>query len=322
MPIDIPLRENVRRILLAQGLTAVGFTRAEPVPDHTSDWVKQGRHAGMEYMARRPAQRADPTQLLKGAQSVICGAVSYPATDARGPIAGYARGEDYHRTLLQALHSGIEQLLQLMPSMRARACVDTAPLSERAFAARAGLGWIGKNTMLLNCTHGPWLLLGSIITDVPFPPDEPTANRCGTCTACIDACPTQALGPTGLDARLCLSYWNIEHRGELAPGISEALQGRVFGCDDCLTACPFPAKSQGGTRVETTSHKAFQARSDLVSPSLDELKARASASFRKNFSTTPLQRVGRARLLRNIEAARQDEGEPVKPKGKAGRPAG
>ncbi len=292
-------------MLLARGFSRVGFTGAEPVADHVSAWVAGGLHAGMAWMARDSAARADPRTLLPGALSVICVAVSYPATDGRGPVAGYARSEDYHRTLKAALRDGVAGLETLLPGLQSRVCVDTAPLLERALAARAGLGWIGRNTLLLDETHGPWMLLGEILVDVRFPPDAPAVDRCGTCTACLTACPTQALDERRiLDARRCLSYWSIEHRGEIPEPFATALGDRVFGCDDCLTACPFPAR-----RVRTVPDveaAPFQPRPDLVAPTLDELQARAETSFRRHFASTPIERTRRTGLLRNLALARRN----------------
>jgi epoxyqueuosine reductase len=300
MDVDTTTRERVREAFLTQGLARVGFTTAEPVEDRLSSWIAAGRHAGMAYMARRAAGRAEPRSLLPGARSVICAAAAYPATDADGAIAGYARGEDYHRTLRQALRQGIGRMRELLPGCSTRVCVDSAPLLERALAARAGLGWIGRNTMLLDERHGPWMLLGEVLTDVAFPPDEPAVDRCGTCTACLTACPTQALDDQRtLDARRCLSYWTIEHRGELPDEWAAAAGHRVFGCDDCLTACPFPA--QPPLPVEG----AFVPRADLENVDLDDLERRAHESFRRHFASTPIERTRKAGLLRNIANARR-----------------
>jgi len=317
MDVSVELRERVREAFLEQGFARVGFTTAAPVDDAVSGWVAQGRHAGMQWMAERPARRADPRALLPAAASVICVAAAYPATDARGPIAGYARAEDYHRTLRAALQRGVDAARAWLPELQVRICVDTAPLLERALAARAGLGWIGRNTMLLDTAHGPWLLLGEVLTDAAFPPDARLPDRCGTCTACVDACPTRALDLAhGLDARRCLSYWTIEHRGELPAEWAEAAGGRVFGCDDCLTACPFPARplvvpaSAGGdgSARGASDDRPFQPRPDLVAPALDELAARAEQSFRRHFGSTPVERARKRGLLRNLRAARANTG--------------
>jgi len=298
-------------MLLARGFSRAGFTSADPVTDHASAWVAGGLHAGMAWMARDTAARADPRAIMPEALTVICVAAAYPETDARGPVAGYARGEDYHRTLKAALRDVVTGLESLLPGLRSRVCVDTAPLLERALAARAGLGWIGRNTLLLDEAHGPWMLLGEILLDVRLPPDAPAVDRCGTCTACLVACPTQALDDRRtLDARRCLSYWSIEHRGEIPEPFATALGERAFGCDDCLTACPFPARgaaqaSGSGAAGAAARHAAppFQPRADLVAPTLEELQARAETSFRRHFASTPIERARRAGLLRNLALA-------------------
>ena len=305
--VEVALRERVRRALLERGFARAGFTTADPVDERLSAWIAAGRHAGMEWLARAPARRADPRTLLPGARCVICAAAGYPATDARGAIAGYARGEDYHRTLRAALQDVARDLQAPLPGARTRVCVDTSPLLERALHARAGLGWIGRNTMLLDEVHGPWLLLGEILTDAAFPPDAPGTDRCGTCTACVDACPTVALdGRRGLDARRCLSYWSIERRGPLPAEWAAALGPRAFGCDDCLTACPFPARPPEPPVAGKDAP--WQPRADLASPTPEELEARARQSFRRHFGSTPIERARRGGLLRNLQAVRRNRG--------------
>jgi epoxyqueuosine reductase len=198
-----------------------------------------------------------------------------------------------------------------LPGLQSRVCVDTAPLLERALAARAGLGWIGRNTLLLDTTHGPWMLLGEVLTDAAFPPDEPALDRCGTCTACVSACPTTALDlERNLDARRCLSYWTIEHRGDVPAEWAGAAGSRVFGCDDCLSACPFPARPFALPQVDDPP---FQPRADLVDPTLDELQARAEQSFRRHFGSTPVERTRRAGLTRNLSQARGQQRDDQPP---------
>lgn len=295
-------REQLRQAFEEQGFVRVGFTHAGPVDDRVSPWVAGQQHAGMDYMARSPGARADPTNLLPEARSVICVAAAYPAGDGSGHVAAYARGEDYHRTMKAALRRAVACLPEIVGRpLSSRVCVDTAPLLERSLAARAGLGWIGRNTLLLNERHGPWLLLGEVLTDLDILPDEPARDHCGSCTACVDACPTGALdGDRNLDARACLSYWTIEHRGELPETWAQAAGHRVFGCDDCLAACPFPQQAP-----ELPDPGPFEQRNDLVDPSLDDLEARARESFRRHFSTTPVERARRGGLLRNISAVRK-----------------
>ncbi len=305
-------REVVRRDLLELGFARVRFAAAEPVDaTRLTEWLAAGRHASMDYMARHAALRPDPTALLAGAQSVICVALAYPATDARGPIAGYARADDYHDTLRAALERGVVALRKRLPGLATRICVDSAPLLERAFAARSGIGWIGRNTLVLDEEHGPWMLLAEVLVDRVIPPDDPVVARCGTCTACLDACPTNALDlETGLDARLCLSYWTIEHRGEIPADIAEAMGHRVFGCDDCLTACPFGSSPTPAAAPSATTPSPWRPRPDLGDPDLDDLERRAHESFRRHFGSTPLERTRKGGLLRNIEIVRRNSDTP------------
>jgi epoxyqueuosine reductase len=302
-------RDVIRTLFLDEGFDRVGFCSADPVPDTVTPWVDAGRHASLEWMEREPGRRADPGKLLADARTVICVAAAYPATDARGALAGYARGEDYHRTLKAALQRAAHALEQRFPAATTKVCVDTSPLLERAFAARAGLGWIGRNTMLLDEQHGPWTLLGEVLTTLQIPVDEPGPDRCGTCTACLDACPTTALLPDRvLDAGRCLSYWSIEHRGPLPAEWAARLGHRAFGCDDCLTACPFPAGATATPPADsprpTPTDRPFIPRPDLTHISLDELEARAGESFKRHFGSTPLERARKGGLLRNIAACR------------------
>jgi epoxyqueuosine reductase len=293
---DTQLRERLRACFLDQGFTRVGFTSADPVADGATPWVAAGRHASMEWMTRDPAGRADPRRLLAEVRGVICVGVHYPAGDGRGAVAAYAQGEDYHRTMRAALERAVARMEQLAPGVRSRICVDTAPLLERSFAARAGLGWIGRNTLLLDETHGPWMLLGEVLTDLELPADEPAPDRCGSCTACVDACPTGALDTEyQLDAGRCLSYWTIEHRGPLPDLWGQALGHRAFGCDDCLTACPFPRQE-----LALTEAGPFEPRPDLRDISLAELRSRAEQSFRAHFGSTPLERARKGGLMRNL----------------------
>jgi len=305
----VAARERVRRAALERGFARAGFASADPLPDRLTAWLAAGRHASMAWLARAPERRLDPRALLPGARSVVCVAAAYPPTDARGAVAGYARAEDYHRTLRDALRDVAAAIAHEAPGAATRTCVDVEPLLERALAERAGLGWIGRNSLLLDERHGPWLLLGEVLTDASFPPDAPVAERCGTCTACVDACPTEALdGARGLDARRCLSYWTIEHRGELPDEWAAALGPRAFGCDDCLTACPFPARP--APPPPSGAQAPWQARPDLADPSPEELEARARESFRRHFASTPVERARRAGLLRNVAAVRRNRAAP------------
>ena len=227
----------------------LGFVRAgvadaarSPRAGRFRRFLELGYHARMAYLARGSGVRADPSSLLPGAASVICLAASYaPLNDdgASGHVARYARGRDYHRLLRRRCRKLLAELTAAEPDLHGRVCVDTAPILERDLAAAAGLGWIGRNGCLIDRRHGSYLLLAEVIIDVPLEPDAPQPSRCGSCRACIDACPTGAIDPDGLvDSRRCVSYLTIEHRGEIPPELRRGCGKWVFGCDVCQQVCP------------------------------------------------------------------------------------
>lgn len=224
------------------------------------DWLQSGAHGEMEYLARNVEARLDPSNLLEGAKSIIVVADQYadrsqdasgmpdPAGSARGRIARYARGDDYHRVMKKRLHALSDGLREQFPEAAFRAFVDTAPVLEREHAARAGLGWIGKHTLLIHPRRGSWLLLGGILTTLNLEP--PRAQRvepdhCGTCSRCIDACPTDAITPYRVDASRCISYLTIEHRSSIDPEFHQALGDWIFGCDICQEVCPHNSTRTG-----------------------------------------------------------------------------
>ncbi len=297
----------VRARALALGFTHVGFCRAdEPLEATTSldTWLAAGRHGRMDYLAREPEHRVDPRHLLPSARSIVVVAAAYgPSPDGR--VAAYARRVDYHRAIGERLEELLRFIADRVPGAEGKVCVDTKPLLERRAAVKAGIGWVGKNTMVLNRDLGPWMMLGELITSVPFEPDVEEKNRCGTCTQCLDACPTSAfVAPWVLDARRCLSYWSIEHRGPWPLWIRERSGGRIFGCDDCLVSCPF-----GAPRDEN---------GDAVLPIAPELKnldpveviERAEAGFNRHFKRFAIARAGKAGLLRNALTALAHDARP------------
>jgi len=286
------------------GIARLGVAAARPRDgDHLAAWLAGGRHGTMDYMAREPAVRADPRRLLPGARAVICVAVHHDAGEATPPpptvarIARYARGPDYHRALHRLLRRLVDRLDGLAPGHQHRICVDTMPLLERAHAAAAGIGWIGKHTCLVHPTAGSYFLLGEIVTTALLPADGPMADHCGTCRRCLDACPTGALvAPHQLDARRCISYWTIEHRGDLPPAAAGNLHGWVFGCDLCQEACPF-------NRFAPPGHPDLPAHPHLVAPELASLAEATAASFKGQFKGTPVVRAGKRQMARNFLAA-------------------
>ncbi|GIW87101.1 MAG: epoxyqueuosine reductase [Isosphaeraceae bacterium] len=298
------LKAEARRL----GFDAVGVAPAvEPAGyGWYRDWVERGCAAGMEYLVRQGEARRHPTSILDGVRSVVMTAIVYGCPDAaaednrteavrRGKVAQYARGADYHRVLWDRLERLLGWVRQHVPEVRGRAVVDTAPLLERDYARLAGLGWIGKNTMLIGRQTGSFTVLGALLLDVELTPDEPfSANHCGTCTRCLEACPTDAFdGPYRLDARRCLSYWTIEHRGPIPDAWAERLGGWVFGCDVCQDVCPWNRKAQRGSEPE------FEPRPEWTSPDLVAWLEREPDEWARLLRGTALKRAKRAGLVRN-----------------------
>ncbi|MBL8877957.1 MAG: tRNA epoxyqueuosine(34) reductase QueG [Phycisphaerales bacterium] len=247
------------------GFDLVGATPAEPLERATyyRQWLAAGHHGEMSYLARNAELRNDPKSLLPGARSIISVAMNYFREDEgdqahvgeeTGRVARYARGRDYHIVLRERLTSLAEQLREAFNEpFESRVCVDTAPLLEREVARLAGIGWIGKNTCVLNNKLGSYLFLGELLITLEFAPDSPMPDHCGSCTRCLDACPTQAFaGPYKLDARRCISYWTIEHRGDVPEPDARGIGDWLFGCDICQEVCPF------NTRAPITPHAEFR----------------------------------------------------------------
>lgn len=278
------------------GLADCGVTDAGPLPhgDYYEAWVASGRGATMSWL--KPDTRTRPTDLLPEARTLIAVAARYAKPDAEPqPIAAYAVRDDYHLALKRAVRRLSAQLREWVPGSTTRTTVDTAPLREREAAMRAGLGWIGKNTMLVHPQHGCYTLLGTILWSEELPPDPPAVDHCADCRRCLDACPTAAFpAPYELDARRCLSYWTIEQREELPPELRAAQGTRAFGCDACLAACPF-----GGRTLHAES-PLLPTLAPLAQLSLGELLVEARARFWKRFRTTPVERARRHGFLRNL----------------------
>jgi epoxyqueuosine reductase len=246
------MKDLIKSKAMELGFSAVGITSADPIDAerYLKGAIEEERIAGMGWLARNPEARCDPRSLLPGARSVVCCALAYgdeglPSHELRvtshESIARFARGADYHVVVKEKLEGLWKVIYERMPDARCRICVDTSPILEKALAARAGLGWIGKHTVLLNRELGSWFVLGEIITDIGIEPDSPASNMCGECRECIDACPTKAImSPQELDARKCISYLTIE-----APRLaSSSNESRVtshdsYGCDLCQEACPY-----------------------------------------------------------------------------------
>lgn len=294
------LRELLRTTALEAGFARVGICALDALVEPATRWrvwIESGHHGSMRYLERHGSLRERPEQWFPGARSaLVVGAAYGPSTSAT--VAAYAQREDYHRVLATRLDGVLDAVRARGHALTGVVAVDTKPVLERALAERAGLGWIGKNTMLLDEEHGPWLMLGVLVLDAALEPDAPAKHRCGTCTRCLDACPTAAfVAPYVLDARRCLSYWSIEHRGAWPDAMRLAFGTRVFGCDDCLTACPFgPPRTTAGEPILALVPQLREL------PALDVL-ARCEQGFGRHFKHHAIARAGKAGLLRNAVTA-------------------
>ena len=299
------LKENIRSLGQKLGFSAIGVARAEPdarAVARLRDWLAAGKHGDMDYMARHADLRARPAELHPGTLTVISAAVDYlpHAKIADQPeqaaISRYAQGRDYHKVIRNRLQKLAEAIAAEIGPYGYRVFSDSAPVMEVEYAQQAGIGWRGKHTLLLS-KEGSWRFLGEIYTDLPLAPDEPVASHCGTCTACIDACPTGAIvAPYKVDARRCISYLSIELDGPIPEELRPLLGNRIYGCDDCQLCCPWNRFAQIGDPEFTPRHK-------LDSASLLELFAWTERQFNDRLAGNPIRRIGHERWLRNIAVA-------------------
>jgi len=284
----------------AVGIADADLSAAEP---RLLEWLAQGWHGEMEYMARHGALRARPAELKPGTLRVISCRMNYlndspQAIEEDGEkanIARYARGRDYHKVLRDRLQKLCDRIAQEVGEFGYRVFTDSAPVMEVELASRAGIGWRGKHTLLLSRDAGSWFFLGEIYCDIPLPLDEPTSNACGTCQRCIDVCPTQAIvGPYLLDARRCISYLTIEHKSAIPEELRPLIGNRVYGCDDCQAVCPWNRFAQ------PTGEKDFAPRNGLDRATLVELFAWTEEEFDARLQGSPIRRIGYERWLRNL----------------------
>ena len=308
--LKIALKAEAERLgFVAFGVTAADLDFAAPL----SEWLESGGAGGMDWMATRSTQRASPQALWPEARSVIALGMSYaPATDPlavaeerlRARISVYAQGKDYHDTVKKALKA-LARWLVAETGAGVKVFVDTAPVMEKPLASAAGLGWQGKHTNMVSAEHGSWLFLGSIFTTLEIEPDVPHAEQCGSCTACQAACPTNAFpAPYQLDARRCISYLTIEHKGPIPLEFRRAIGNRVYGCDDCLAVCPWNKFAESAA-----ANIAFAPRAELAAPSIADLLALDDSAFRTMFSGSPIKRIGRDRMIRNAAIAAGNSGD-------------
>ena len=296
------------------GFVACGITQADhDFGPRLRDWLAAGSHGQMGWMEDRADQRAGPQALWPEARSVIMLGMSYaPTVDPlaladvrdRGRISVYAQGQDYHDVVKKALKALARWMVAQAPN-DLKVFVDTAPVMEKPLAGQAGLGWQGKHTNLVSRDHGSWLFLGSIYTTLDLEADAASADTCGSCSACQTACPTDAFpAPYRLDARRCISYLTIEHKGPIPHEFRRAMGNRIYGCDDCLAVCPWNKFAEAAS-----ANKAFAARAELAMPRLADLLALDDAAFRRVFSGSPIKRIGRDRMVRNAAIAAGNSGD-------------
>jgi len=304
---SMTLTEQVKQHARELGFDAVGVSRVtpdRPEAGRLNEWLARGYHGEMQWMSRTRAKRSNPALLLPGIRSIVSVGMNY-YTDERpdelhglGRIARYARGTDYHAVLGDRLKSLTTFLCRKVPDSRAISYVDTGPVMEKAWAQRAGLGWIGKHCNLVSAEHGSWLLLGDVLTTADLDPDEPAADLCGTCTLCIRACPTGAITePYVLDARRCLSYLTIEQKGRIPEEFAAAADNKIFGCDDCLDVCPY------NHQANATAEPAFRATSLTLNPELSSLASQSEGEFRATFKGSAVRRITHEGLQRTVATA-------------------
>ena len=311
------VKERLRDHALAEGFAAMGVCRPDVVPQaagRLAAFVAAGHHGQMGWMAERMHWRGDPAALWPAARAVVMLAEPYtPVEDPlaslalpdRATISVYARNRDYH-DIAKARLKRLGRWLVAETGCEIKVFVDTAPVMEKPLAQAAGLGWQGKHTNLLARDLGNWFFLGALLTTLPLPPDAPEAEHCGTCTACLDICPTAAFpAPFRLDARRCISYLTIEHRGPVDEDLRPLLGNRIYGCDDCLAVCPWNKFAVAATETR------YAARPDLIAPPLAELAGLDDAGFRARFAGSPIKRIGRDRFVRNVIYAIGNSQEPA-----------
>jgi len=309
------LRDALAEKARERGFSAIGVARADAAPkaaERLRAWLDEGCHGEMLWMEETAARRGSPIGLWPEVKSVIALGMSYaPAGDPlaladspeRGRISVYAQGADYHDLIKKALKS-LARWLVAEAGGDLKVFVDTAPVMEKPLAEAAGLGWQGKHTNLVSRADGSWLFLGAIYTNLELEPDTAHAERCGSCTRCLAACPTDAFpAPFQLDARRCISYLTIEHRGPIPEEFREAIGNRIYGCDDCLAVCPWNRFADAAR-----ANKAFLPRAELAAPALADLLALDDAGFRRVFAGSPIKRIGRNRMVRNAAIAAGNSG--------------
>lgn len=298
----------IKRISMELGFQQTGITDTNlaSAENHLNQWLREGRHGDMQWMAQHGTKRSRPADLVANTLRIISVRIDYQPSDSvqmqtilnnstSAYISRYALGRDYHKLIRKRLHKLVSRLTKITGEFGYRVFVDSAPVMEKPLAEKAGLGWIGKHTNLLQKQVGSWFFLGEIYTDMPLPVDKPTPNHCGDCQACMDACPTQAItAPYQLDARLCISYLTIEHQGTIPAELRPFIGNRIYGCDDCQIHCPW------NRFTHLTKEKDFHPRHHLDDITLLEIFSWDEATFLSRTEGSAIRRIGYERWLRNI----------------------
>jgi len=310
------LEQRLKAEALRLGFAACAIAPADAAPrsaERLRQWLDAGHHGDMLWMAERAGQRGSPQALWPDVRSVIMLGMSYaPGRDPlaladvrdRGRISVYAQGRDYHDVVKKGLKALARWLVEQQPGAL-KVFVDTAPVMEKPLAEAAGLGWQGKHSNLVSRMHGSWLFLGAIYSEIALAPDMPEKDHCGSCTACQAACPTDAFpAPYVVDARRCISYLTIEHKGPIPEALRAGIGNRIYGCDDCLAVCPWNKFAE-----VAAANRAFVGRAELAAPELSDLLALDDAGFREIFAGSPIKRIGRNRMVRNAAIAAGNSGD-------------
>jgi len=312
--------DDIRARATALGFDAVGIAAPDGLgkaAGRLRDFLAGGLHGDMDWMAAKADRRADPRTLWPAVQSIVVVGLNYAPSDGYGPaapdsgggangggaISVYAQGRDYHAVLKKRLKA-FGRWVAETSGAEVKVFVDTAPVMEKPLAERAGLGWQGKHTNLVSRDFGSWLFLGSVFTTLPLAPDAPADDRCGACRACLDICPTNAFpAPYRLDARRCISYLTIEHKGHIAPEFRTPIGNRIYGCDDCLAVCPWNKFARAASAAD------LHPSAVPAAPALAELAGLDDAAFRRRFAGTAIKRTGRDRFVRNVLIALGNAGD-------------
>lgn len=306
--------ERVKARAMDIGFTKVGIARAEDLDVEGArlrEWLSRGYHASMGWMKSNADRRVDPRAVLAGARSVVAVALNYYTGvrhrkhDAIGKVSRYAWGDDYHEIVGEKLGALATWMEAEFPGEKTRTYVDTGPVMDKAWAARAGIGWEGKHTNVITTEVGSWVFLGEVITTLNLPPDEPAVDRCGTCTLCLEACPTHAiLAPYLLDSNRCISYLTIEHRGDFSDSTPGPFENWVYGCDICQDVCPWNIRFS-----RETPEQRFAFRGDNAAPQLDEWERMSEEDFARRFKGSPVKRAKHAGLVRNVRHVLREHGK-------------